>query len=79
MTLTDVLIEALKRTNGWVVVALFALFVAYEIYTKHKESEATKKALEVIEFSHKALLENISRNITQLTAKLDSFLTRFGS
>lgn len=78
MTLTDFLIEVVKHTNGWVIVVVFGLFIGYEVYKKHKESETVSKALVIVESSHRQLLENVSKNIAELTVKVQSLLTRLG-
>lgn len=70
----EVLLEAIGRTGGWAIVALFALYVGYQVYCKHSEHRALNKTLSILEASFKTTLDRIDTSIQALIKKLDEYL-----
>ena len=79
MQVNELLIAVVKNTDGWVFVVVFGLYVGYHIYRRHSEGVALTRTLNMLDGTLKSLLENIDRNVSILTTKVDQFLTSLRS
>ncbi len=70
----DFLIEVVKNTDGWVLVAIVFLYFLYESYKKHSSDKALDKTIEIIRDTFVKQTDRIERSIGKLADQLSSFL-----
>jgi len=66
----DFLIKAVEKTDGWVLVVLFAMYVCFRIYKKFMDSQALSKTLGIVDTTIKSLLKNVTESIDRLTSRI---------
>lgn len=76
MNLENFLIEVVKKTNGWVIVVVFAMYVGFHCYKKHKDGEALSKSLSILDTTITGLLSSIEQSINTLISQIISLVTR---
>lgn len=77
MNITDFLIKVVEKTDGWVIVAIFAMYVGFHCYKKYKDGEALSKSLSILDSTITSLLRNIEQSINTLTSRIiDSLASR---
>ena len=76
MNAVDILIAVVEKTDGWVIVVVFGMYVGYHIYKKHKSGEGLRKTLEMLDGTIKSLLENLERSINRLTEQVGKVLDK---
>jgi hypothetical protein len=72
----EFLLKVVEKTDGWVIVVVFALFVAYHCYKKYVEFAGIKESLSVLRVTIESLLKNLDNSIGQLTSKIEAFLAK---
>jgi cell division protein FtsL len=68
MELESFLVKIVEKTDGWVIVAVFLLYIIWQMYKKHKEGAALDKALSILESTISDILKDISASVKELTA-----------
>ena len=76
MNISDFLVKVVEKTSGWVIVVVFALYVGFHCYKKHKDGEALSKTLSILDTTLKGLLKVIDTKISQLILRMNSFTNR---
>ena len=70
------IISVVQYSDGWVIVAVVALYVALTIYRMHDARADTRALIAVLRNNIENLLVRLSADITRLTDKLDAYLLR---
>jgi len=70
------LIEVVKNTDGWVLIVIFALYVAWQIYKTINSNSGLKKSLAIIETTTNNLLSQLLNSINNLSIKIDNLSSR---
>lgn len=76
MNVTDFLVRVVEKTNGWVIVVVFAMYIGYHCYKKHKDGASLLKTLAILDDTVAGLLRSIEGQIKALTSSIDSFLRK---
>ncbi len=64
------IVDQIARTNEWVVLGVFILYVLYRLVDEYKDF----RMLKIIQDTLMSLLQNIDRNLSRLTARLEGFI-----
>jgi hypothetical protein len=70
----DFLLKVVERTNGWVIVVTFALYVFYQIYIKTIEHRALNKSLGIIQNNLTSLFNLISQKLDDIKNTLSEII-----
>lgn len=62
----DFLLKVVEKTNGWVIVVVFALYISYQIFNKTMEHRALNKTLGIIENNMTSLFNLISQKLDDI-------------
>lgn len=74
MNLENFLVAVIKNTSGWVLVVIFAIYVAYHIYKKYAEGSALKQSIDILDKSIQSLLGNVDTNVRLLANRIEVFI-----
>lgn len=75
MNFEEFFIKVVEKTDGWVIVAIFFLYVVYHIYKKHAEGAALKQTINILEGSINNYLERIDQNIIHLSSLMEKLMS----
>ncbi len=76
MNLEKFLLEVVKRTDGWVIVVIFAIAVGHHCYKIHADGSALRQSLDILRETMANLLSSISQDIGRLIERIDHFMAR---
>lgn len=60
------LIEAIEKTNGWVLVIIWIAYLSYRAYELYSKSKALNSSLKILDDTLKNILDNISARLQQI-------------
>ena len=67
----QVLVELIRNTDGWVLVVIFALFVAGQVWKHYYDGKNITLAITTLKNTVEQLLRDIRSDITVISQKID--------
>jgi hypothetical protein len=76
----DFLIEVVRYTDGWVIVAVTFIYFLYEAYKKYSSDKALHKTIEILAHTVEAQTDRMVKSIDRLTDRISTLVDKsFGA
>ncbi len=76
MDINTVFGDAIKKSDGWVIVVVVSMYILYHLIRKYMETQALNKVLQILDNTLTETLASIDQKITSLITKLENYFNR---
>lgn len=67
----NIVVEIVKVTEGWVLLAIFAMYIGFSVYRIHSNGKALDKTLNMLDITLTTLVSDLKTTINNLGDKIE--------